>query len=312
MGKLSVVVPCFNEQDTVPLMYQALVEVAAHMQASVVFEFVFVDDGSSDGTLDVVRRLHDADDRVQYVSFSRNFGKEAAMTAGLRKATGDYITIMDADLQDPPDLLPAMLAGIVEDGYDCVAARRVSRDKKTPLSSFLASYFYKLFRHLSGVVIADGARDYRLMTRQVVEAVLALPERDRFIKGIFGWVGFRTKWLSYEHVERAAGESKWPLRSLFRYSIDGILAFSNKPLGLAPLAGSLFCLIALILLVVWLVCGAVGVFPALMLPLLAALFFIGGVQLLCMGLIGQYLARTYREAQGRPTYLIREESDPVS
>lgn len=311
MDKISVVVPCFNEQDTVPLIYQALVEVAQRMEAAASFEFVFVDDGSADGTLAAIRCLNEADARVQYVSFSRNFGKEAAMTAGLRKASGDYITIMDADLQDPPDLLPAMLAGIVEEGYDCVAARRVSRDKKTPLSSFLARHFYRLFRYLSGVVIEDGARDYRLMTRQVVEAVLALPERDRFIKGIFGWVGFRTKWLSYEHVERAAGESKWPIAKLFRYSIDGILAFSNRPLGLVPLAGGLFCLTALVLLIVWLVCGAAGTFPALMLPLLAALFFIGGIQLFCVGLLGQYLARTYREAQGRPTYIVREESERV-
>ena len=249
MPILSLVVPCYNEEEAAPLFYQAVQPVAAQLEP-LQLEILFVDDGSKDGTLEVLKRLHAQDKRVRYLSFSRNFGKEAAMFAGLQASKGDYVAIMDADLQDPPSLLLDMVKGIEEEGYDCVATRRVSRKGEPPIRSFFARAFYRIIRRISRADIVDGARDYRLMTRKMVDAILQMQEYNRFSKGIFGWVGFRTKWLEYENVERAAGETKWSFWKLFLYSLDGIAAFSTVPLAISSVVGFLFCIIAFIMVCV--------------------------------------------------------------
>ena len=235
MKKLSVIIPCYNEEEAVPLFYEAFLKETAGMP--VTFEFVFVVDGSRDGTVREFEKLHAKDDRVHHLSFSRNFGKESAMYAGLEAATGDYVAIMDVDLQDPPALLPEMLEAIETEGYDCVASRRVTRKGEPPIRSFFARAFYKLINNISKTEIVDGARDFRLMTRQMVDALLELKEVGRFSKGLFSWVGFRTKWLEYENIERVAGETKWSFWKLLLYSIDGITAFSTAPLAIASFAG---------------------------------------------------------------------------
>ena len=302
--KISVVVPCYNEQESILLFYEEINKVSEEMEQE--FEFIFVNDGSSDHTLDCMKALSEKDARVKYVSFSRNFGKEAAIHAGFSRAEGDYIVMMDADLQDPPSLLPEMLS-YMEQGYDSVATRRVTRKGEPPIRSFFARMFYKIINKISNVDIVDGARDYRLMTAQMKDAILAMPEYNRFSKGIFGWVGFRTKWLEYENVERVAGETKWNFWKLFLYSIEGIIAFSTAPLVLSSVFGMLFCILSFALIVFIIVRTILFGDPVAGWPsLVCIMFFIGGIQLFCHGITGQYLSKTYLETKNRPKYIIKD------
>ena len=309
MELITVIVPCYNEEAVLPLFYEEMTRVAAGMKNSA-FEFLFVNDGSKDKTLSILQELAAKDDRVRYVSFSRNFGKEAAMYAGFEHSKGDYVVIMDADLQDPPSLLPDMLRCIKEEGYDSVATRRVSRKGEPPIRSFFARMFYKIINKISQADIVDGARDYRLMTRQMVDSILEMKEYNRFSKGIFGWIGFNTKWLAYENVERAAGETKWSFWKLFRYSLEGIVAFSTVPLTIASLFGILFCLIAFGLIVFIIIRTLIFGDPTSGWPSLACIIFaVGGVQLFCMGIMGQYLSKTYLETKKRPIYIVKETEE---
>ena len=300
---LSIVVPCFNEEPCIEAFVRAVDETKLSD-----LEFVFVNDGSTDGSLRILRELAKKDVRVHYVSFSRNFGKEAALLAGLRKAQGDLIVTMDADLQDPPNLLPEMVQGIEEEGFDCVATRRMTREGEPPVRSWFARRFYWVMRHFSDVALVDGARDYRMMTRQVVETILSLPEVNRFTKGIYQWVGFDTKWIAFPNVERVAGQTKWSFWKLLGYSLEGILAFSTKPLQVASVLGVLCCGFAfLALLFVFaraLFFGdPVGGWPSLV----CIVVFLGGLQLFFIGVLGAYLAKTYSETKHRPLYFIKEE-----
>lgn len=309
MKKLSIIVPCYNEMDAIPLFYNEVLKIQSKFDEKIEFEIIFVDDGSSDDTLNVIKTLNSKDKSVQYVSFSRNFGKESAMFAGLEKSSGDIIAIMDVDLQDPPSLLPKMYDYIIKGDYDCVATRRVTRNGEPVIRSFFARCFYKMINKLSKTQIVDGARDYRVMTRQMVDAILKLKEYNRFSKGIFSWVGFKTKWLEYENVKRVAGETKWSFWKLFVYSLDGTVAFSTVPLAIASVLGSVMCLLSLI----W-VCvivsktiffgESVAGYPSMM----CAIVFIGGIQLLCVGILGQYVAKMYLETKKRPIYITKEES----
>ncbi len=306
---LSIVVPCYNEAAALPHLYEALKQVGDELKSRVNLELILVNDGSRDETLQLMRQLHQDDPRVQYCSFSRNFGKESAMLAGLEKSSGDYVVIMDADLQDPPDLLKEML-DIIETGqYDCVASRRVNRKGEPVIRSFFARRFYKIINHISDTEIVDGARDFRMMTRQMVNSILSLPERNRFSKGLFSWVGYETKWLDYENVNRVAGETKWSFWQLLLYSFDGIIAFSTAPLAFASVLGLLISLIAIIFIFVivirtWIWGDPVSGWPST----ISIILFIGGIQLLCIGILGQYLAKVYIETKHRPLYIIREES----
>lgn len=305
MKKLSVIVPCYNEEEATPLFYQTFLEKTAALEAEV--EFIFVDDGSRDGTLAAFRALREKDARVHYISFSRNFGKESAMYAGLEAATGDYVAIMDVDLQDPPELLPEMLNGVAREGYDCVATRRVTRKGEPMLRSFFARRFYHLINRISKTEIVDGARDFRLMTRQMVDSILSLKEVSRFSKGIFSWVGYRTKWLEYENVERVAGETKWSFWKLLIYSIDGIIGFSTAPLAIASVAGVLFCLLAFLMLLYFLIKTLIWGDPVAGFPaLICIILLLGGIQLFSIGILGQYLSKTYLETKKRPIYIARE------
>ena len=272
------------------------------------FELIFVDDGSRDRTLEICKELKLLDGRVHYLSFSRNFGKEAALYAGLKAAAGDYIAVMDADLQDPPELLKDMLFILQNDNQiDCVATRRTTRKGEPPIRSFFAKNFYKLINKISKAEIMDGARDFRMMTRQVVDTVLSMEEYNRFSKGIFGWIGFRTKWLDYVNVERVAGETKWSFWKLFLYAIDGIIAFSTMPLVIASLSGILFCITAILMAVYFAVKTVLYGDPVAGFPtLICLILLIGGVQLFCIGILGQYLSKTYLEAKKRPIYIVKE------
>ena len=306
MKKLSIVVPCYNEEQAAPLFYDAVIEVLNTMPVEP--EIIFVNDGSKDGTLTTLRSLSEKDMRVHYISFSRNFGKESAMLAGLEATTGDYIAIMDADLQDPPSLLPEMLLGIQEEGYDCVATRRVTRNGEPPIRSFFARTFYRLINRISKTEIVDGARDFRLMTRQMVDSITSLQEVSRFSKGIFAWVGFETKWIEYENIERIAGETKWSFWKLFVYSLDGIIGFSTSPLAIASISGLFFCFLSFVLILFFLFKtllfgDPVAGFPAT----ICIILFLGGVQLFSIGILGQYLSKTYLETKKRPLYIIKEQ-----
>lgn len=306
MEKISIIVPCYNEQESLPLFYDVITKVAKNMK-KVEFEFLFINDGSKDSTLDILRNLSESDSRVRYVSFSRNFGKEAAMYAGFSNATGDYVAVMDADLQDPPALLPEMYDAITKEGYDSVATRRVTRQGEPPIRSFFARMFYKLINKISNADIVDGARDYRLMTRQMVDSILSMSEYNRFSKGIFGWVGFDTKWIAYENVERVAGETKWNFWKLFIYSLEGIVAFSTVPLTIASIFGILFCIIAFFMIVFIIIRTMVFGDPTSGWPSLACILFLtSGIQLFCMGIMGQYLSKTYLETKKRPIYIAKE------
>ena len=303
---ISVIVPCYNEQDVLHLFYDEIGLVAGEMQ-EYDFEFIFVNDGSSDDTLKICKELAAKDERVKYISFSRNFGKEAGIYAGFEKAKGDLVCMMDADLQDPPALLPEMVKAIEEEGYDSVATRRVTRKGEPPIRSFFARMFYKLMEKISETEIVDGARDYRLMTRQFVNSLLQLEEYNRFSKGLFGLVGYQTKWLEYENVERAAGETKWSFWKLLLYSIEGIMAFSTVPLAISAVTGILFCAIAFVMILFIIVKTIVFGDPVAGWPSTACIIlFVGGVQLFCVGILGQYLAKTYLEVKGRPIYICKE------
>lgn len=308
MSLLSVVVPCYNEEESVELFYTELIKNDPFFeQEKIELELLYVDDGSRDGTVKEVRKLIDRDKRVHLVSFSRNFGKEAAMYAGLENAGGDYVVLMDVDLQDPPSLLPEMFS-YLNQGYDSVATRRVSRKGEPPVRSFFARMFYRLMKKISKTEIMDGARDYRLMTRQMVDAILSMQEYNRFTKGIFGWVGFQTKWLEYENVERAKGETKWSFWKLLVYSIDGILAFSTVPLLFASVMGVLFCALAFIMIIFVIVRKLIFGDPVSgWASQVCIMLLIGGVQFFCTGILGQYLAKTYMEVKKRPIYLVKEK-----
>ncbi len=305
MKKISLVVPCYNEEEVIKIFYAEIQKIKKDFK-NVTFEIIFVNDGSKDKTLELMRELSKNDD-VRYVSFSRNFGKEAAMYAGLEASTGDYIAIMDADLQDPPALLKEMYEILESKEYDSVATRRVTRKGEPVIRSFFARLYYKLINKISKTEIVDGARDFRLMTRQMVNSVLSLKEYNRFSKGIFSWVGYRTKWLEYENVERAAGETKWSFWKLFLYSLESIVAFSTVPLSIASVMGILFCFVAFIIIIFVIVRTLMYGDPTSGWPsMVCIMFFIGGVQLLCLGIMGQYLSKTYLEVKKRPIYIVQE------
>lgn len=308
MGLLSVIVPCYNEEESVELFYEELIKNDSFFaEKDIELELLYINDGSVDRTVEQVMKLHERDERVHLISFSRNFGKEAAMFAGLENAKGDYIVLMDVDLQDPPSLLPEMFS-YMEQGYDSVATRRVSRKGEPPIRSFCARMFYRLMKKISKTEIMDGARDYRLMTRQMVDAILSMQEYNRFTKGIFGWVGFRTKWLEYENVERAKGETKWNFWKLFLYSLDGITAFSTAPLMLASVVGVLFCLLAFAMILFIIVRKLIFGDPVSGWPSLVCIILMtSGVQFFCTGILGQYLAKTYMEVKRRPIYIVKEK-----
>ena len=314
MKHISIVVPCYNEEEALPLYYEAMLPVLETLRAQGAdVDFVFVDDGSGDGTLRVLRDLHEKDGRCGYVSFSRNFGKEAAMYAGLQHAKGDYVAVMDADLQDPPEMLPDMLRILeespAEDPVDCVGTRRTDRKGEPPIRSFFARCFYRLINKISKTEIVDGARDYRLMTRRMVDAILSLSEYNRFSKGIFSWVGFKTRWLEYVNRERVAGETKWSFRKLFLYSIDGITAFSTAPLAIASFSGMAICAVSFIALLFVFIRALVFGDPVAGWPsMICIILFLGGVQLLGIGILGQYLAKTYLEVKNRPQYVLQEKN----
>ena len=306
MELITIIVPCYNEEEALPLFYEEITKVAKTMK-QVKFEFLFINDGSKDKTLPILRKMSENDSRVRYISFSRNFGKESAMYAGFEEANGDFVAIMDADLQDPPSLLPQMYQIIKDEEYDCVATRRVTRVGEPPIRSFFAHLFYKIINKISKTDIVDGARDYRLMTRQMVDSILLMKEYNRFSKGIFGWIGFNTKWLDYENIERVAGETKWSFWKLFLYSLEGIVAFSTLPLTIASIFGILFCFIAFIMIIVIIIRTLVFGDPTSGWPSLACIIFlVSGIQLFCIGIIGQYLSKTYLETKKRPIYIVKE------
>ncbi len=305
---LSVIVPCFNEEENVAYFYEEFMKNKSFLdEKKLDYEIIYVDDGSTDGTSREVKKLNQTDNRVRLISFSRNFGKEAAIYAGFKKAAGDYAVMMDADLQDPPSLLPEMFS-YIEQGYDSVATRRVSRKGEPAIRSFFARRFYKLMNKISKTDIVDGARDYRLMTRQVVDAILSLGEYNRFSKGIFGWVGFDTKWVEYENVERVKGETKWSFWGLLMYSLEGIIAFSTAPLAIASFLGVLFCVLAFILILFILIRSLFWEDPTSgWQSMVCIISLVSGVQLLCLGILGEYLSKTYLEVKNRPKYLVKEE-----
>ena len=307
LDTISVVVPCYNEEAAVSLFFAEMQKVAPLLKDAQL-EYVFVDDGSTDGTLRVMRELAGREKNVHYLSFSRNFGKEAGMLAGLRRASGDYVAVMDADLQDPPSLLPQMLDALRTGECDCAAARRTTRRGEPPVRSAFAKLFYRIINRISQTEIVDGARDFRLMTRAVTDAILQIGEYNRFSKGIFSWVGFRTTWFAYENIDRAAGRTKWSFWKLLVYSIDGITAFSTVPLSVAAVVGLAFCALAFLMTVFVFVRALIWGDPVGGWPSLACIIlFVGGVQLFCTGIIGQYLAKAYLEVKRRPQYIIREE-----
>ncbi len=304
---ISIVVPCFNEEEAIPLFYEETSRVLKTMSLSS-YEFVFVDDGSSDKTLDVLRGLSSKDKKVRFASFSRNFGKEAAIYAGLEKACGDYVALMDVDLQDPPSLLPQMFDALKKEGYDCAATRRATRKNEPPVRSFFARRFYKIMGAMSDVPVVDGARDFRLMTKQYKNAVLSLIERNRFTKGIFPWVGFKTKWFAYENIERAAGKTKWSFWKLFLYSIDGIIGFSTKPLAFSAVAGVLSLAIAFAFVIFIAVRRIVYGDPVQgWASLVCFVTFFSGLQLFCLGISGLYISKIYTEVKQRPIFIVKEE-----
>ena len=310
MKKLSIIVPCYNEEEVLPLFYAEITRVMDEMKrtyAELTFELLFIDDGSRDKTLTQLRELASKDQRVRDISFARKFGKEAGRFAGLENATGDFVVVMDADLQHPPSFLPEMYSYVRDGEYDCATTRRVSRKGESKIRSWFARKFYRIMNKISQTEIVDGAQDFRFMSRQMVDAILSMREYNRFSKGIFSWVGFKTKYIEYENVERAAGTTAWSFWSLFRYSLEGIFAFSTAPLALASVLGLVSCVIAF-LMMIWIIIKtlafgeAVAGFPSIM----CAIFLLGGLQLFCIGVLGQYLSKTYLETKRRPIYIVRE------
>lgn len=308
---LSVIVPCYNEEQVIDIFYKRINEIfteMSHLYKELKFELMFVNDGSKDKTLDKIKMLSETDGQVSFISFSRNFGKEAAMYAGLQNAIGDFIAVMDVDLQDPPEFLIEMYKYIINENVDCVAAKRETRQGEPLIRSFFAKLFYKGINKISGTEIVDGARDFRLMTRQMVDAILEMSEYNRFSKGIFGWVGFETKWIGYKNVERAAGNTKWSFWKLLVYAIDGIIAFSTVPLVMATIIGVLFFIIAIIMIVIIIIKTIMFGDPVAGYPsMICVIFMLGGIQMLCMGVIGQYLSKTYLEVKKRPIYITKEK-----
>ena len=306
MEKCTIVVPCYNEEEAIPLFYEATKEALKAMPLEI--EYLFVNDGSKDKTLAVLKELSEKDANVHYVSFSRNFGKEAAMYAGLKESTGDYVAIMDADLQDPPELIPGMYDSIINEGYDCVATRRVDRKGEPPIRSAFANMFYFIMHVIAKVDMVPGARDFRLMKRTMVDAIVEMGEYNRFSKGIFGWVGFDTKWIPFENRKRVAGKTKWSFFKLFQYSIEGIVAFSTAPLVWSSVVGMIFCVLAFIALIFLFVRALVFGDPVNGWPSLACMItFFAGIQLFCAGIIGMYISKTYLEVKGRPIYIVKEK-----
>ena len=302
---LSLIVPCYNEQEALPVFYRETAKVLASMDCDC--ELLLINDGSRDNTLAVMKELAAADPRVLYFSFSRNFGKEAAMYAGFCNARGDYIAVMDADLQDPPSLLPEMVRILQSGQYDSVATRRADRAGEPPVRSWFARRFYSLINKISDADIVDGARDFRLMTREMKDAILSMSEYNRFSKGIFGWVGFKTCWLPFENVERVAGQTKWSFWGLMKYAIDGIISFSQAPLDIASWFGILMTGFSFLMLIFIVLRRLIFGDPvAGWASTICVIIFIGGLQLFCLGIIGQYLAKTYMEVKNRPHYIISE------
>lgn len=309
--KISVVVPCYNEEEALPIFYKEIKKVMAQMK-KIKFELIFINDGSKDGTLDILRNLARDDKEVRYISFSRNFGKEAGILAGLEASSGDYVCMMDADLQDPPSLLIEMYDTLKNSDYDCVATRSVSRKGYSFLRKTFTKWYYKIINKISKTEIVDGARDFRLMTRQMVDAILSLKEYNRYSKGIFSWCGFNTKWITFENTERVAGTTKWNFFKLFSYSMESIIGFSTVPLLISSIAGILFCIISFIMIIV-IICKTlifgdpVSGWPSTV----CIIFFVSGIQLFCLGIMGQYLAKTYLEVKNRPIYIVKETEKDV-
>ena len=305
MKKISIIVPCYNEQESLPIFYEESKNVLNSMDVD--YEIWLINDGSKDNTLNILRELSKKDSKVNYISFSRNFGKEAAMYAGFSNATGDYVAVMDADMQDPPSLLSKMLEILRDNEYDSVATRRVDRKGEPPIRSWFARIFYKIINVISDADIVDGARDFRLMKREMVDAIVAMGERNRFSKGIFGWIGFRTYWLAYENVERVAGETKWNFWKLLKYAIDGIINFSEVPLYIASWLGITITALDFLFLIYIIIKKLVlGNQVDGWVSTICVIGFIGGIQLFCMGIMGQYIAKIYAEEKKRPHYIISE------
>lgn len=305
--EISIIVPCYNEEEAIPIYYEAVKDTIRFMKVTV--ELIFVDDGSSDNTLELLKALSDKDTACRYLSFSRNFGKEAAIYAGLSNATGKYTAVMDVDLQDPPQLLSQMYQILQTESYDCVGTRRTTRDGEPRIRSFLSDSFYKVINKLSKTEIVNGARDFRMMTRQMTDAVLEMSEYNRFSKGIFQWVGFKTKWLEFKHTERCAGDTKWPIRKLISYSLEGITGFSVAPLSLASVVGVLFWIVSFFMILFIVVRTLLFGDPVAGWPsLVCIIFLVSGVQLFCTGILGQYLSKTYLETKRRPIYILKESS----
>ena len=305
MNKISIIVPCYNEEDVLELFYNKITEVSENIDAE--FEYIFVDDGSKDKTLQILKEHSKKDDRVRFISFSRNFGKESAMYAGLKESTGDYVAIMDADLQDPPDLLKEMYDTLLTKEYDCVATKRKTRKGEPILRSFFSRMFYKIINKMTSTEIVNGARDYRLMSRKMVDSILVVTEYNRFSKGIFSWVGFKTKWIAYDNIERAAGKTKWNFWKLFKYSIEGITAFTTTPLVMSAVIGIVFCIIAFIMILFVIFKTLMYGDPVSGWPsTICIILFVSGVQLFCLGIMGEYLAKEYMEVKNRPIYIVKE------
>ena len=308
MKKISIIVPCYNEERALPIFYNALTDTLNKDFSNVEFEILLIDDGSKDNTLSIIKKLKESDSKINYISFSRNFGKEAAILAGLENFTGDFVAIMDADMQDPPSLLKEMYEIVKNGEYDCAATRRVTRKGEPKIRSFLARRFYKLIDRLTDFEMVDGARDFRFMTRQMAESVKQMQEYNRFSKGLFSFVGFKTKWLEYENIKRIDGETKWSLWKLFKYAIEGIVAFSTAPLIISSALGLLFCLIAFIAILIIIIKTLVFGDPTSGWPSLACIIvFVSGIQLLFLGIIGQYMSKMYLEVKKRPIYIIKEK-----
>lgn len=308
MVNLSLIIPCYNEQETIPLFYEETIKVLSGL--SIEYEMLFIDDGSKDKTLDVVKSIAGKDKCVKYFSFSRNFGKEAAMYAGFLHAKGEYIAVLDADMQDPPSLLPQMLSILKNEGYDSVATRRENRKGEPPIRSFFAKKFYKLINAISDADIVDGARDFRLMRYEMVDAIVSMNEYNRFSKGIFGWIGFKTYWLSYENVERVAGATKWDFWKLLKYALNGIISFSEAPLDIASWFGMFMTFLSFVSVIFVVLRRLIFGDPvAGWASLVCVIIFMGGIQLLCIGILGKYLAKTYTESKHRPHYILSETND---
>ena len=313
MKLLSIVVPCYNEQEVLPMFYDEITKVTDNMAKTypeLEFEYLFINDGSKDNTLNILRTLSERDKRVRYISFSRNFGKESGMYAGLQNAKGDFIVVMDADLQHPPAFLPEMYSYVRDGEYDCATTRRVSRKGESKIRSWFARKFYKIMNKISQTEIVDGAQDFRFMSRQMVDAILDMSEYNRFSKGIFSWVGFNTRYIEYENVERPAGTSSWSFWGLFKYSLEGIMAFSTAPLAISSLLGIVSCIIAFILMIITVIKTlAFGEDVAGYPTTICVIFLLSGLQLFCTGILGQYLSKTYLETKNRPIYITKETEE---